>query len=315
MNVSIRFILTLFSVLVFVRCTFGVEKNTSNVQLDPITKSANVDSVPSDSATVQEEPAPVIKYTSLIIPKDKKQKDSAMKVFKETYSSEQRYKILAINRLDQKNSWRADTLSIPENLDLDFLAYAPFPQNIASLSSVSKMMIFSYPIQAFAYYENGKLIKWGPTSMGKKSAQTKRGLTFANWKKELAISTVNSEWELPHNVNIYNKLGIGWHQYELPGFPASHSCLRMLAEDAQFMYDKVDTWVLTDDGQSVALKGTPVFIFGDWAWGEKKPWKQLSFDPNATTITEAELDALLQPRMAEIMEAESARGSGSTAME
>ena len=52
--------------------------------------------------------------------------------------------------------------------------------------------------------------------MGKKTAQTKRGLMHANWKKELAISTVDSEWKLPFNVNVHNTLGIGWHQYDLP---------------------------------------------------------------------------------------------------
>jgi lipoprotein-anchoring transpeptidase ErfK/SrfK len=106
------------------------------------------------------------------------------------------------------------------------------------LENVKKFVFFPYPIQAFGVYEYGNLIKWGPTSMGKKSTPTKKGLMFANWKKEVAISTVSDEWKLRWNVNVANFDGIGWHQYAMPGYPASHSCLRMLEEDAKWMY----TW-------------------------------------------------------------------------
>ena len=308
MNLKVKSTITIITILAFVRCTNGAEKSTNApapVSNDTMQTTAidSVDSLPTSNAVS----SAAAVYTSLIIPKEKKARDSAMKVFKEQYTDEQRYKILAINRLDQKNSWRADTLSIPKNIDDDFLSFSPFPQSVSSLAQVTKFVIFSYPKQAFAYYENGKLVKWGPTSMGKKSAQTKRGLTYANWKKELAISTSNDEWKLPYNVNIFNKAGIGWHQYELPGYPASHSCLRMLEADAKFMYDKVETWVLSKDGQSVLVKGTPVLVYGDYGWGQSKPWKRLAEDPNATTVTEAEINEMVQPKLEEIMAAQSLR--------
>lgn len=255
--------------------------------------------------------SPIVKedfgYTAFIVPKDKKQKDSAIAAFKTQYTKEEQYTILAINRLDMKNIWRADTLSIPNKIETDFLKYSPFPLTSEILKDVKKMVIFSYPIQAYGVYENGILTKWGPTSMGKKTAKTKTGLMFANWKKELAISTVKSEWKLPYNVNVHNFLGIGWHQYDLPGFPASHSCLRLLMDDAKWMYNFADTWVLNKGGATVKANGTPVLVFGEYGWGKAKPWKLLSKNPKATEITDEQLTVEIQPHISKILEEQQKR--------
>ena len=253
-----------------------------------------------DSAIQAEPPKPAIKYTSMIFPA--KKKDSAMAAFNKQFSEEEQYTILALNRLDSKNKWRADTLAIPDKIDHSLMLYSPFPTQLEVLKEVKKMVFFSYPIQAYALYENGKLIKWGPTSMGKKAAQTKRGLMFANWKKELAISTVNSSWKLPFNFNIHNTLGIGWHQYDLPGYPASHSCLRLLMNDAKFMYNWADQWILNKGGATVKANGTPVIVFGDYQWGGKKPWKNLILDPKSNDISVEEFNNIINPHLEKILE-------------
>ena len=258
-----------------------------------------------DSVIKAEAPKPVIKYTSMIFPA--KKKDSAMSVFNKQFSEEERYTILALNRLDSKNKWRADTLAIPDKFDRTLMMYSPFPAQLDVLKDVKKMVLFSYPIQAYALYENGKIIKWGPTSMGKKAAQTKRGLMFANWKKELAISTVDSDWKLPYNVNVHNTLGIGWHQYDLPGFPASHSCLRLLMDDAKYLYSWVDTWILNKGGATVKANGTPVIVFGDYQWGGKKPWKKLIEDSKANDISVEELNSIINPHLEKILEEQKKR--------
>lgn len=253
-----------------------------------------------DSLVETAAPKPAIKYTSMIFPT--KKKDSTMVAFNKQFSEEDRYTILALNRLDSKNKWRADTLAIPDKIDHTLMMYSPFPTQLDVLKEVKKMVFFSYPIQAYALYENGKLIKWGPTSMGKKAAQTKRGLMFANWKKELAISTVNSSWKLPFNFNIHNTLGIGWHQYDLPGYPASHSCLRLLMNDAKFMYNWADQWILNKGGATVKANGTPVIVFGDYQWGGKKPWKNLILDPKSNDISVEELNNIINPHLEKILE-------------
>ena len=116
--------------------------------------------------------------------------------------------------------------------------------------------------------------------MGKKATPTKMGLTFTNWKKEIAISTVNSDWKLRWNFNLYNYLGIGWHQYDLPGHHASHSCVRLLEEDAYFMYNWADEWILKDR-ENVKVKGTPVIVFGSYPFDAPKPWYALVKNPKA----------------------------------
>ena len=304
-NIPGLFSVLLCAALFLVQC----KKEEIPVHTTQTTEQTTVAPEVQDSAVaeVKNQSAPTVPqydstYEALILPADKKQKDSAMAEFKKKYTADQIYTILALNRLDKKNLWHADTLMIPKKIEENFLAYSPFPAKMNILNDVKKMVIFSYPIQAYAVYENGNLQKWGPSSMGKKKAQTKRGLMFANWKKELAISTVKSEWKLPYNFNIHNTLGIGWHQYDLPGYPASHSCLRLLEEDAKWLYNFADTWILNKGGATTKAKGTPVLVYGEYGWGKAKPWKSLDKNPNATDISEEQLNVEIQPFMDKILE-------------
>ena len=292
-NYFFYFLLPIFSFFLLIQCKKDPDLNT-------VSQKNDLGHSQKDSLKKVELEKPAIKYSSFIFPKNKK--DSAMAVFNEKYSGEEQDVILALNRLDTKNKWRADTLMIPDQMDSTLMAYSPFPSTLESLKDVKKMIFFSYPIQAFGIYENGKLLKWGPTSLGKKSAQTKRGLMFANWKKELAISTVDSDWKLPYNVNIHNQLGIGWHQYDLPGFPASHSCLRLLEADAKFLFSWAEQWTLTKGGGSVVTNGTPVIVFGDYNWGGKKAWRNLADNSKANDISVAEMDELIKPNLDKILE-------------
>ena len=288
--IKLIFLLLISVLLVQCKKDSEISGNVRNPSSAPVKK---------DSVIKIEEPKPQIQYTTFIFPA--KKKDSAMAAFNKKFSEKERYTILALNRLDSKNKWRADTLAVPAEFDQTLMAYSPFPKNIETLKEVKKMVFFSYPSQAYALYESGELIKWGPTSMGKKTAQTKRGLMFANWKKELAISTVDSDWKLPFNVNVHNTLGIGWHQYDLPGFPASHSCLRLLMDDAKYLYNWVDTWILNKGGATLKANGTPVIVFGDYEWGGKKPWKNLINDPASNDISLEAMDEIIEPHLNKIL--------------
>jgi lipoprotein-anchoring transpeptidase ErfK/SrfK len=225
--------------------------------------------------------------------------DTAVKAFKKKYSASEQYIILALNRLDAKHIGRADTLIIPEKIDTDLMAYSPFPVSVDMIKDIPKVIFFSYPVQAFGVYENGKLVYWGPSSMGSKIHPTPTGLHFTNWKGKQVISTVNDEWKLNWNFNIANKEGVGWHEYDLPGYPASHSCLRLLADQAKWLYDWGEQWILDKKGQLLA-KGTPVIVYGEYPWGQRRPWKNLLENPDANTISESDLNTIVQPFMEEI---------------
>ncbi|WP_310559573.1 L,D-transpeptidase [Flavobacterium sp.] len=201
---------------------------------------------------------------------------------------------LAINRTDKQFFTKMDSVIIPTDLSGDIAFYLPFPVEVPYLADVDKILFFSYPTQTFAAYENGILIYTGPTNMGKKKAPTPTGLFFCNWKAEETISTVDDEWKLLWNFNIANKGGIGFHQYDLPGYPASHSCLRLQEKDAKYLYEWADQWVLVDD-ENVKFKGTPVIVFGSYPFGTPKPWLQLVKDPKSLDISESDIEKVTTP--------------------
>jgi len=211
------------------------------------------------------------------------------------------YIAYAINRTDRANIAKMDSVVIPTDLSGDLVYYLPFPLHVDALEDVSKVLIFSYPTQTFAAYENGDLVYTGPTNMGRKKDQTPTGLFFTNWKAEKTTSTFNDEWDLKWNFNIENKLGVGFHQYELPGYPASHSCLRLLEKDAKYLYKWADEWILKDS-ENVKVKGTPVIVFGSYNFDGPKPWLELVNDPKALNISESEIETQVKPFLQKILE-------------
>lgn len=208
--------------------------------------------------------------------------------------------VYAVNRTDQSNFKRMDSVLVPTDLSGDIVYYLPFPLKVDYLEEVEKIVFFSYPAQAFAAYENGVLVRTGQTNMGSKQHTTQTGLFFTNWKARKTISTFNDEWELKWNFNIANKAGIGWHQYTLPGYPASHSCLRLNEADAKYLYDWADQWVL-EDKTKVLVKGTPVIVFGSYDFDGPKPWLQLLNDPHALDISEKEIRKESEPFLDQIL--------------
>lgn len=208
--------------------------------------------------------------------------------------------VLATNRTDRANIVKMDSIIVPKDLTGDLAYYLPFPLEVDALEEVSKIILFSYATQTFATYEYGQLIRTGPTNMGRKADKTPTGLFFTNWKAEKTTSTFNDEWDLKWNFNVVNKLGVGWHQYELPGYPASHSCLRLQERDAKYLYDWADQWELVNN-ETIGLKGTPVLIFGSYDFEAPKPWYQLVKNPEVLMIQESEIEKEVEPFLNKII--------------
>lgn len=292
------------SLFLFATCLFLVQckspSEADNTVLQDTTKAEKKVPVPLP------DPDPIDSFKTDVHYSLLTMNDSGKKVFKE-YPKEQQTTILALSRLDARHI-NKDTLVIPDTFAPDLRSYAPFPYYVPSLKEVHKMVFFSYPAQAFGAYENGVLKRWGPTSLGKKSTQTPRGLFFANWKSRESISTVSDEWILKWNFNIWNKGGVGWHQYAMPGYPASHSCLRLLEDDAKYLYDWAHMWILKDR-ETLLAQGTPVLVYGDYPWGTGRPWLKLAQDPKALDITAAELEDLLEPHLENILKKQTQRDS------
>lgn len=214
--------------------------------------------------------------------------------------------VYAVNRTDAENLKKLDSIVVPNDSSGDLVYYLHFPLEIPYLKEIDKIIYFSYPTQTFGAYEHGELVYTGPTNMGRKKDPTPTGLFFTNWKAEETTSTFNDEWDLKWNFNIENKLGVGWHQYELPGYPASHSCLRLQENDAKYLYEWADEWELQDE-ENVKVKGTPVIVFGAYEFDKPKPWYQLVSSPNSLDISEGEIEKWTEPHIRVILKEQKKR--------
>ncbi len=214
--------------------------------------------------------------------------------FQNKYNQEEKRIIFALNRIDPDRLGVGSKLVIPDTLVIDLIKYSPFPENIEILNSIPKTLLIAQRIQGFALYENGKLIRWGPVSSGKESTPTPNGLHYANYKTKLKISTVDAAWKMPYYFNFMNFYGVGIHEYSLPGYPASHACVRLYQEDARFIYDWAQQWKLDNSGQKIKKNGTPFLVFGEYDYKDPYPWQKLANDKTANDLDETEMELLKQ---------------------
>lgn len=202
--------------------------------------------------------------------------------------------LLRVNRRDARHAMLADTLLVPDagssSLDL-----SPFPGALPETDSIPKLILVSIRVQAFGAYENGRLVRWGPICSGGKASPSRRGLYHVNWKARVHTSSVNDSWIMPYTVNIDDVVGTALHQYDLPGLPASHCCIRLLEPDAAWVFGWVVAAVLSKDGMTRLVEGTPVVLFGAYDFGAPPPWRGLAADREADRLTPEEIESALKP--------------------
>ncbi len=181
-----------------------------------------------------------------------------------------------LNRLFVGDLGIGDTLVLPSQLGLDPRAYAPFPRRYEGAAEFDKLYIIHKGVQAWAAYENGDLERWGLVNTGAIDSQTPAGRYNFNWKELDRISTLSppgERWRMRWVFNFYHERGIHVHQYRMPiGEPASHGCVRLITDDAKWIYDWADGWETTRgnaarglpsaDGR-VLKQGTTVLVLGD----------------------------------------------------
>src|SRR5215813_2914953 len=234
-------------------------------------------------------PMPVA-YRSVVIKGEEERK--FLSQLKSEIGEEKMAALLKLNRLDAQHLRAGVTLVIPEQVD-ELINFSPFPSRVETVRDIPKLILVSLRVQAFGAYEFGNLVRWGPTSSGKKASPTPAGLYHTNWKSKATRSSVNEEWLLPWYFNLDNQSGISFHQYDLPGYPASHGCLRLLADDAAWIYGWADQWTLSTDRRRVEAYGTPVIVFGKYDYGKQAPWKHLVTDYRAASVTGNELEEVI----------------------
>lgn len=280
-------LLIIFSLFVY---SCNKENNKADNKQSDAEKS-NPDSVLLDQSPVVH--LPVINYKLI--------KSKSYSALLKEYDTTGVKIILALNRVDKNRVKRLDSLVVPDTILSDLNLYSPFPQRIDLLEKVKKIIIISQSHQAFAIYEFGNLVKWGPASTGKKSTPTPNGLFATNWKSKKTISTDNSDWILKWYLNLENFSGVSIHEYELPGYPASHACARLLAEDSKWIYYWAEQWILTDDGENIIAYGTPVIIYGEYDFKKGKTWRLLPTDPEKAKVNVEELESEIEKHIITIL--------------
>ena len=184
-----------------------------------------------------------------------------------------------LNRRDRAHLLRVDPptpgLLVPMAWSDDPLIYSPFPATWTAAEPYPKAIVVHQAMQAFGAYENGRLVRWGPVSTGRKETPTPEGAYNLTWRARSRRSTDNRDWLLEWYFNFVNERGVSFHLFDLPGYPASHACVRMLLRDAQWLYGWGAQWKLDDSRRSVLAPGTPVLILGSYPFGVAPAWLSL----------------------------------------
>jgi hypothetical protein len=180
-----------------------------------------------------------------------------------------------LNRRDKAHLLRTEPptpgLLVPVIWTADPLAYSPFPPSWPAAEKLPKAIVVHQAMQAFAAYENGKLVRWGPVSTGRKETPTPEGSFNLTWRSRQRRSTDNQDWLLEWYFNFVNERGVSFHLFDLPGYPASHACVRLLLRDAKWLYEWGEQWTL-DSQRKLEAPGTPVWILGTHPYGTPPAW-------------------------------------------
>ena len=220
---------------------------------------------------------------------------ATVRELQKSYGSEGFLAILHLNRIDLAHVRDGATLIVPEG-PRSMADLSPFPASIGQDAWMPpRLLLVSRRIQAFAAYQDGTLVRWGATSTGRRETETPAGLFATNWRSKLRRSSDNAEWLLPWYVNFINSSGVSFHQFALPGYPASHACARLMMDDAKWVYDWVELWTLDAKGREIEVYGTPVLVFGDYAFGQPAPWTRLAEDATAAQVSLEDVRRALEP--------------------
>lgn len=158
---------------------------------------------------------------------------------------EQRDIVQRLNRT-YNNLWAGKEIVVPRHLAQKTLFdFSPFPLKI---EDSEKQIIVDQDKLAWAAYDSeGKLVKWGPISSGSdkcsdNSSRTCRTITgifhFFSRENEKCRSNVfpigRGGAKMPYCMYFHKGFALHGAQ-DMPGYRASHGCVRMFTEDAKWM--------------------------------------------------------------------------------
>jgi len=200
-----------------------------------------------------------------------------------TYAKTERtwkeYRALTLaNRKDIHYYRVGDTVMVPDTIVEDLRAYSIFPQWYPEASDIPRLVLISNKWQAYGCYRNGELVRFAAVNSGEEHKPTFPGRYGVNWKQRLRLSSLDSTWKLPFTVNFHQYAGSAMHQFDMPGRPVSHSCIRQFLTDAEWMFNFVRTAKTDSNRRFIPFSGTPVIILDIFDFSRRNggPWRDIS---------------------------------------
>lgn len=130
--------------------------------------------------------------------------------------------------------WNKKNFLVPVS-DSAALIYSPLPVWRADLKNNDSIICVSLAKQLFGCYKQGILIYWGPISSGRRGMSTPTGTWSIVGKFRLIISAKYDNAPMPYSLQYNGNYCL--HQGLLPGYAASHGCIRLLKLDAKWLYN------------------------------------------------------------------------------
>lgn len=269
---------------------WGACGNTPGNPQDPkpkrntkIKKTASIDTNRKDSTQAKNNSKTqagatggIITYTKTVIVNGK-HLDSIRRAYRkvDTIQNIAYRAFITVNRKDLHYFRVGDTVIIPSILSPNLTDYSIFPAEYHAVDSLPKIIIVSNAWQSYACYEYGKLVRFAACNTGEERKATFPGKYALNWRHILRKSSLNSSWILPYTWNFHLHAGSAFHQFDMPGRPVSHSCIRQFRDDARWLFywgegAKRDTI----KRRYIPFSGTPVIILDMFDFSRKKggPW-------------------------------------------
>ena len=119
------------------------------------------------------------------------------------------------------------------------------------------VMIVSLPEQRAYVYRNGVIIGASTVSTGKKGHETPTGVFTILQKNQDHYSNIYDNAPMPYMQRL-TWSGVALHAGRLPGYPASHGCVRMPYEFAQKLYGETRTGLTVVVSDKEQVPGTVV---------------------------------------------------------
>lgn len=273
MKLIYQFFLTFLALCVSV-CVSSCNENQNDKPAQRLQKDKmqEVDTVPNIP-----NPFPVVHYEKRKI-KNSAELSQIRTLYGKTKETWTGYRaITTINRKDIHYFRVGDTILIPDTIDKDTRFYSCFPHYYHGARKLEKLILVSNKLQSYACYEKGHLVRFAAANTGEKRKPTFPGRYALNWKQRVRKSSLNEDWVLPYTWNFHAWAGSAFHQFDMPGRPVSHSCVRQFMEDAEWLYKWGKGGKQDSNHRWVMFVGTPVIILDMFDYKRKHggPWREI----------------------------------------